>query len=293
MQRILEVSMETDLLPFSAFLWQEGIAHRITEESGCQVLWLENPVSAYQVKQFYADWQMGFLQLDEVKIQWWKWWKRRGLINGPLANWKRIPMTLLFLVICLIVALMTRMGSDYQTIAWFSFLDFDIGGKYIRSVPLSYSLSHGEYWRFLTPVFLHFGSLHLAFNMLWLLEFGHRIELHHGSLFTALFIMVTGVVSNIAQYQLGGRMALFGGFSGVIYGLMGFLWVREKNQPGLYGEPPGIYRFMLIWLVIGFTGILGVIGFGQMANTAHASGLLTGAACGWLYNHFRGARKMS
>ncbi len=288
MQRLFEVSMETDLLPFSAFLWRDGIAHRITEEGGRQVLWLENPGNAAQVEQFFADWQAGLLQLGEVKVQ---WWKRHGLMSGPLADWKRMPATLLFLVACLVVAFITRLGNDYQTVAWFSFLNFDIAGEYIRFVPLSYSLSHGEYWRLLSPIFLHFGILHLAFNMLWLLEFGRRLELHHGSFFLALLIIVTGLVSNVAQYQFGGSVALFGGFSGVIYGLMGFLWIREKEQPGLYGVPSGIYMFMLIWLVIGFTGVLGAIGFGQMANTAHAGGLLSGAACGWLYNRFRGEKQ--
>ena len=184
MQRLFELSMETDLLPFSAFLWREGIAHRITEEGGRQVLWLENPANAAQVEQFFADWQAGLLQLGEVKVQ---WWKRHGLMSGPLADWKRIPATLLFLVACLVVAFITRLGNDYQTVAWFSFLNFDIAGEYIRFVPLSYSLSHGEYWRLLSPIFLHFGILHLAFNMLWLLEFGRRLELTPWQFFPGAF----------------------------------------------------------------------------------------------------------
>lgn len=286
MQRLLELPMGIDLLPFSAFLWRAEIAHRITEECGQQVLWLDHSANALQVEQFYADWQAGLLQLSEVKQGGWKCY---GLMNGPLADWKRMPATLLFIVACLIVALLTRLGSDYHTIAWFSFLNFEIDSidnKYIRYVPLSDSLSYGEYWRLITPIFLHFGILHLAFNMLWLLEFGRRLERYHGSLFLVLLIMVTGLISNVSQYNFSDTGSLFGGFSGVIYGLMGFLWMREKAQPGLYGVPSGIYMFMLIWMVIGFTDVLGMIGLGQTANSAHAGGLLVGTACGWLYNRF-------
>lgn len=288
MQRLLELPSNIDLLPFSAFLWQKGIAHRISEECGQQVLWLDHSAYALQVKQYYADWQAGLLQLNEVKSN---GWKHHGLMNGPVADWKRMPATIVLIITCLVVAFITQLGSDYHTIAWLSFLNFNVIDQYIRFVSLSYSLLNGEYWRLLTPIFLHFGIMHLVFNMLWLLEFGRRLELHHGSLFLTLLIVVIGLVSNVAQYHFGGVGILFGGFSGVIYGLMGFLWIREKEQPNLYGVPSGIYLFMLIWLVIGLTGVLNVVGFGQMANTAHVGGLLAGTIYGWLYNRFQGQKE--
>jgi GlpG protein len=34
--------------------------------------------------------------------------------------------------------------------------------------------------------------------------------------------------------------------------------------------------FMLLWLVLGFTGVLQGVGLGAIANTAHLAGLLAG-----------------
>ena len=43
-----------------------------------------------------------------------------------------------------------------------------------------------------------------------------------------------------------------------------------------YDLPPAIYLFMLIWLILGFLGILNLVGFGNVANYAHLGGLISG-----------------
>ena len=58
-------------------------------------------------------------------------------------------------------------------------------------------LQHGHYWRLVTPIFLHFGWVHLIFNMLWLWELGRRIEYAVGSLHLLTVILFIGIASNL------------------------------------------------------------------------------------------------
>ncbi len=50
-----------------------------------------------------------------------------------------------------------------------------------------------------------------------------------------------------------------------------------------YDIPPGLYLFMVIWLVLGFLGILELFGFGAIANFAHLGGLVSGIIFAMIY----------
>jgi GlpG protein len=132
----------------------------------------------------------------------------------------------------------------------------------------------GQVWRLLTPIFLHFNLLHILFNMLWLRDLGGMIEGRMGTLHLLLLVVVIGVASNVAQYHVSGPV--FGGMSGVVYGLLGYVWMKGKYDPdsGLFLHPSTV-MMMLIWLVFGFTNIL------PMANTVHTVGLAVGVVWGF------------
>ena len=135
-------------------------------------------------------------------------------------------------------------------------------------------------WRLVTPAFLHFGWLHIAFNALWTWEFGRRIEARVGSLSTLGLFLVVAMVSNVAQYLFGGP-GLFGGMSGVVYGLLGFSWVAARLNPRWqFAPPPGLMVFMIGWLLVCLLGLVEVLGFGAVANAAHVGGLLAGGLLG-------------
>jgi GlpG protein len=134
-----------------------------------------------------------------------------------------------------------------------------------------------QLWRLVTPAFLHFGWLHIAFNALWTWEFGRRIEARAGSLSTLGLFLAVAMVSNVAQYLFGGP-GLFGGMSGVVYGFLGFAVVAERIYPRwALGLPPGVVVLMLGWLVACVLGVVEVLGFGAIANAAHIGGLAAGA----------------
>ena len=104
--------------------------------------------------------------------------------------------------------------------------------------------------------------------------------------FDDLLMLIIGVISNTAQYLMSGPFFL--GYSGIITGLAGYIWVRQKKAPW-EGYP--LPRSTLIFLMVFIFGmaILGVVDFVlqkngirffpiRLANTAHIVGLFTGAA---------------
>ena len=159
------------------------------------------------------------------------------------------------------------------------------GGGWVNGLP---EIRHGEIWRLFTPMFIHFGILHILFNMLWLRDLGSMIEAREGSLRLLVVVLLTSAGSNLAQYgisvpMLGGGSPVFGGMSGVVYGLLGYIWMRGKFDPStrlFLHKNTG--TMMLVWLVLCFTGMLGPV-----ANLAHLFGLLIGMALGYLSSQWR------
>lgn len=135
-------------------------------------------------------------------------------------------------------------------------------------------LQKGQVWRAVTPMFLHFGIMHIVFNMMWLWDFGRVLETRFRSLRFLALVLFTAILSNTAQAFVSGTN--FGGMSGVNYGLFGFLLARSKLHPD-----PGFVinrqtaTMLLIWLVVCFTGLLGPV-----ANTAHVVGFASGGLVG-------------
>jgi len=90
-------------------------------------------------------------------------------------------------------------------------------------------------------------------------------------------VMVTGLLSNLAQFFISGP--LFGGMSGVVFGLLAYAWLWDRRNPArAVGLPPALMGFMVLWLVLGYSGLLENVGLGAIANTAHLVGLLAGMA---------------
>ena len=141
-------------------------------------------------------------------------------------------------------------------------------------------LINNEWWRLITPTFVHFSMTHLVFNCLWIYILGQRIEKLDGlSVFLFIFIL-TGILSNAGQF-FWTQQYLFGGLSGAVYGLLGYCFIIELDgRHGRYGLPEALYLFMFIWLLVGFTGVLNFFGFGNVANTAHLVGMIAGFIIG-------------
>jgi GlpG protein len=148
------------------------------------------------------------------------------------------------------------------------------------SVSVYDQILRGQVWRAFTPMFLHFGVLHILFNMMWVWQLGRVIEAMKGSLFFLLLVLGVALVSNNAQAlwdQYVAGMRGFGGMSGVVAGLFGYAWMKSRFQPyqGLR-IPDQMVGLMLGWLVICSLGWVGPI-----ANAAHWGGLIAGMVMGF------------
>jgi GlpG protein len=134
-------------------------------------------------------------------------------------------------------------------------------------------------WRWLSPVLLHFSIAHLLFNLLAWWLFAGRIEQQLGARSLILMSVSAALVSNSTEFLLQGDH--FGGLSGVVYAVIGFVWVYGWRFPqqSLRLTPWDI-GLALLFLALGFMDLLWV----NTANWAHLSGLLAGMAFALLQN---------
>lgn len=179
-------------------------------------------------------------------------------------------VTIVITIICIgVYGLMAMQGAERI----FELLSFPkIGVDKIRGTDLI---------RLLSPIFLHFSVPHLIFNLLWWWVYGGQIERFQSSLHLLLLTITIGLISNMTQYLTSG--ANFGGLSGVVYGVLAYCWIWGKIRPqDKLFLPDALFNFMMIWLVIGYTGILDTM-MGKMANAAHLGGLLSGLLLGFIF----------
>lgn len=193
------------------------------------------------------------------------------------VSWRSAPVCLTLLTFSIAGFLLVYLGAPIKVVNWFTFTPFDIRGGEVVLQPVS-----GQYWRWITPIFLHFSWLHIVFNGLWLWELGSRIEYLLGSTVLLILVLVLAVSSNTVQFLFGGY-GIFGGLSGVVYGLLGFCWAAPLIQRRWPLKPPTpILVLMLVWLALGLVGAVEMLGFGAIANAAHIGGLLAGLVLGVL-----------
>ncbi|MDQ0273212.1 rhomboid family intramembrane serine protease [Cytobacillus purgationiresistens] len=133
----------------------------------------------------------------------------------------------------------------------------------------------GEYWRLVTPIFMHNGFAHLLFNSFSLVLFGPALERLIGKVRFLLVYFISGIGANVATLILEPLTYMHVGASGAIFGLFGFftsiivfrrdLLSRQNTQ-----------------LVLTIT-IIGIVMTFMQANinvTAHLFGLLAGFLIG-------------
>jgi GlpG protein len=220
---------------------------------------------------------------------------RERMTNAPGGG---RPVTFALLALSVAVTLATNLGerdepgSVLQRLTIASYRKVEIGGQPgVEWAHLS-DVRHGEVWRLVTPVFLHFGWVHLLFNVVLLLDLGGLLEARGGSVRFLLLVLAVAVCSNLAEYYLGrttvegfrprfGGSPQFGGMSGVLYGVFGYLWIKSHYEPerGMTLSH-NLVVILVAWFFLCWSGFLTRF-IGPVGNVAHTAGLLVGLAVGY------------
>ena len=192
------------------------------------------------------------------------------------------------ILVAIVIAITSNFGSLISVIEPLTFTKIIISTQgYVSISDLNQTyVIENNWWRMITPIFIHFSLAHLVFNCLWIYILGEKIENFDGSFIFISLALFSGILSNFLQYVMT-HSSLFGGLSGVIYGLLGFCMILEfESDQNRYDLPPALYLFMIIWLFMGFAGILDLFGFGSVANFAHLGGLISGILFAMIYKSF-------
>lgn len=155
------------------------------------------------------------------------------------------------------------------------------GGSENRSVLIAFGAKLGvlidqrQYWRFVTPIFIHVGIIHLLVNSYALYVLGPQVEKLYGSARFSFLYVMSGMAGVLGSYFYSSKEIPSAGASGALFGLIGVLTVfglkYRKELPGVFRRSFGfgMLPVILINLIIGFT-IRGI------DNAAHLGGMAAG-----------------
>jgi membrane associated rhomboid family serine protease len=133
----------------------------------------------------------------------------------------------------------------------------------------------GEVWRLLTCATLHASFMHIWMNGQALIGLGRMIESLTYRAYLTIVFLPSAVCGSIFSLLLMPNSTSVGA-SGGIMGLVGFLAVLGYRRKEIL--PPGFFKSIL--MNICFIGVIGLVGFAIIDNSAHLGGLIAGIVCG-------------
>jgi membrane associated rhomboid family serine protease len=216
--------------------------------------------------------------------------------------------TIIFLITNFFIFLLMWESSGMTWAALWSQFPYPVLIAYGAKVNSLINEQH-QWWRFVTPMFIHVNLPHVLINMYSLWMVGPYVEKLYGSAKFVVFWVLTGIAGVVASYltvvnsdaSLGslGRF-LFktqdvpsAGASGALFGLVGVLFVfgikfrRELPEGFKRAFGTGMLPIILINLFIGY------LGRGVIDNAAHLGGLLSGAALAVVVQYRRPGERTS
>lgn len=263
---------------FADVLRAEGIACSVDQDAQGFRIWVQDddkvPAAKEEFERFLSDPNHERFQDADIRaaarlredLQ--RQRASRGKVIRMADRWDRpaaqnCPLTFVLIAVSIAVAVFTRLDPQPGADARIDLLWVSTNGTFD-------AIRNGEFWRSITPIFLHFGPLHLLFNLFWMRDLGFLIESRVGTFKYLLMTLVIACLSNLFQFMFSGPW--FGGLSGLIYGLFGYIWIRGRFEPntGFDLQSQAVFS-MLLWFFLCLFEIIP-----HVANWAHGVGLVTG-----------------
>jgi GlpG protein len=189
----------------------------------------------------------------------------QGRFNSLIPNlsqWKetlgKAPVTWAIALVCVLVYLLS-LSSHQLEVYLFTHFPED-------------SAQYADVWRFFSHAVVHLSFTHILFNLTYWLIFATMIEKNNGSAKVLMLFVSIALISGIVQNFFSGPA--FFGLSGVVYGVLGYVYVMSRfDRRQRYRLPGGFIYMLLVGIAVGFIGPLVDLHFG---NAAHISGLAVG-----------------
>ena len=138
--------------------------------------------------------------------------------------------------------------------------------------------ANGQWWRVVTCMFLHFGLVHLGFNMWVLWDLGRLVERLVGHVGFLVLYFVSGIAGSLASLTWN-PLVVSGGASGAVFGvvgaLLGLIALRRDTIPA----PVLTHLWKSMGVFVVYNTIFGIIVPG-IDMAAHLGGLVAGFGCG-------------
>ncbi|WP_448565855.1 rhomboid family intramembrane serine protease GlpG [Thalassotalea ganghwensis] len=265
LQPLVEVAQQNIALLFSNYLNSLGILSDVQSLEHRFVIRVDD----HQLDEAHQLFEEFIRQPHHPRYQQAAWQQGKTVtLSKPQGNASFVQqflahggwLTLVVFIACWLVYILAHLGLGRDLFTLLRFYNVS-----------DFSLIAEQPWRLIGPIFLHFSLLHIAFNTMWWWQLGGAIEKELGKGELLQLLVISAICSNVGQYLVTGPN--FGGLSGVVYALVGFVWIAGWLAPqrGLILSKP-IIGFLLIWLMLGFTDFMPI----NMANTAHLVGLISG-----------------
>ncbi|QCI87343.1 rhomboid family intramembrane serine protease [Vagococcus zengguangii] len=198
-------------------------------------------------------------------------------------NWQRIKndswVTMLFLATQIIVfVVMTLVG-----------LTRGMGISGTQDVGLLYEFgalnAHGiilyhEFWRFITPIFIHIGLTHLLFNSVFLYFAGRDLEAIMGHWRFFCFYLLAGIGGNIFSFAFANPASISAGASTALFGIFGAFIALGRIFP----HNPKIQYMAKNMLTLAGINLLFNIFASNIDMLGHVGGLISGLLLGFVFS---------